>query len=163
MPLLYITSKINIDALSKSIDALCQEIINQPDFKNSRTTIKYNKKTLTITILTENEARLNSIIDAFKKLKIRDSFCCGLLNFKEDYSIWGKRIKKEIRIHEGINTQQYKKIKSILREYKLWVNISEMNGFIRIQSKRLDYVQLVTVVLQARRADIEIPLQVRYL
>ena len=163
MPLLYISSKINVEKFSESINAIREELLNLPNFKNSRTTINFDEKILTVTILTEDEERLNFIMDALKSVKINDFPSYGVFNFKEDYSLWGKRIKKEIRAREGINKEHYKKIKTILREYPLRINIQLLDDFIRVKSKSFEHIHYTTVILHARKEDIGIPLRTRYL
>jgi hypothetical protein len=75
---------------------------------------------------------------------------------KEHYSS-GMLIKKEIKIREGIDKENSKKLIKIIKDSKLKVTAQIMDDIIRVSGKKIDDLQGVIAVL--RRAELEIPLQ----
>jgi uncharacterized protein YajQ (UPF0234 family) len=66
-------------------------------------------------------------------------------------------IKKEIKIREGIDKENSKKLIKIIKDSKLKVTAQIMDDIIRVSGKKIDDLQGVIAVL--RRAELEIPLQ----
>ena len=64
MPSFDIASKTDLQTLDNSINVARKEILGRFDFKGSNSIIELDKKNVSLTITTEDEMRLDSIIDA---------------------------------------------------------------------------------------------------
>ena len=71
MPSFDISSKVDPQLLDNAINVAKKEILNRWDFKDSKSTIELNKKDLVINITTENDMRLDAILDAIHSRMIK--------------------------------------------------------------------------------------------
>ena len=78
MPSFDIASKLDGQLLDNAINVAKKDILNRWDFRDSKSTIELNKKDLVINISTENDMRLEAILDAIHSKAGRPllpSFC----------------------------------------------------------------------------------------
>ena len=157
MPSFDITSKTDPQTLDNSINVARKEILGRFDFKNSNSTIELDKKTVSISITTEDEMRLNSIIDAIRSRMIKQKLDPRSLDVSKEHYSSGMFIKKEIKVREGIDKEYSKKIIKIIKDSKLKVTAQVMDDIIRVSGKKIDDLQMTIAAL--RSSDIDIPLQ----
>src|SRR4051812_47243878 len=71
MPSFDIASKLDAQLLDNAINVAKKDILNRWDFRDSKSTIELNKKELTLLVTTENDMRLDAIIDAIHSRMIK--------------------------------------------------------------------------------------------
>jgi uncharacterized protein YajQ (UPF0234 family) len=157
MPSFDIASKIDGQLLDNAINVARKDILNRWDFKDSKSTIELNKKDLIINISTENDMRLDAIIDAIHSRMIKQGLDPrGLDESKEHYPS-GPLIKKDIKVRQGIDKEVSKKILKDIKDSKLKVTSQIMDDIIRVSSKSINDLQGVIAI--CRKGDYEVPLQ----
>lgn len=157
MPSFDIASKMDVQLLDNAINVAKKEILNRWDFKDSKSTIELNKKDLVINISTENDMRLDAILDAIHSRMIKQGLDPrGLDESKEHYPS-GILIKKDIKARQGIDKEASKKIMKDIKDSKIKVTAQIMDDIIRVSSKNINDLQAVIAI--CRRGDYGIPLQ----
>lgn len=157
MPSFDIASKLDAQLLDNAINVARKDILNRWDFKDSKSSIDLNKKELTIQITTENDMRLDAIIDAIHSRMIKQQLDPrGLDESKEHYPS-GPMIKKDIRVRQGLDKEVSKKIIKDIKDSKLKVTSQVMDDIIRVTSKSINDLQ--AVIALCRRNEYEVPLQ----
>ncbi len=157
MPSFDIASKTDTQTLDNSINVARKEILGRFDFKGSNSIIDLDKKNVSLTITTEDEMRLNSIIDAIRSRMIKQKLDPRCMDVSKEHYSSGMIIKKEIKIREGIDKENSKKIIKIIKDSKLKVTAQLMDDIIRVSGKKIDDLQGVIAAL--RNSDVDIPLQ----
>lgn len=157
MPSFDIASKTDLQTLDNSINVARKEILGRFDFKGSNSVIDLDKKNVSLTITTEDEMRLESIVDALRSRMIKQKLDPRCMDVSKEHYSSGMLIKKEIKIREGIDKENSKKIIKIIKESKLKVTAQVMDDIIRVSGKKIDDLQGVITVL--RSSELEIPLQ----
>jgi uncharacterized protein YajQ (UPF0234 family) len=157
MPSFDIASKIDAQLLDNAVNVAKKDILNRWDFKDSKSSIELNKKDLVINIATENDMRLEAIIDAIHSRMIKQGLDPrGLDESKEPYPS-GPLIKQDISVRQGIDKDVSKKILKDIKDSKLKVSSQIMDDIIRVSAKKIDDLQ--AVIALCRKADYGIPLQ----
>jgi len=157
MPSFDISSKLDGQLLDNAINVARKDILNRWDFKDSKSTIDLNKKDLLINISTENDMRLDAIIDAIHSRMIKQGLDPrGLDESKEHYPS-GPLIKKDIKVRAGIEKEASKKIIKDIKDSKLKVTAQVMDDIIRVSSKSINDLQ--AVIALCRKGDYDVPLQ----
>ena len=157
MPSFDIVSKIDHQSLDNAFNVAKKEILNRYDFSASKSEIDLDKKALTITITTENEMRLDAIIDVIRSRMIKQKIDPACLDFgKEEYAS-GNMIRKDVKIKEGIEQEMAKKITKAIKETNLKVQAQIMGDQVRVTGKKIDDLQ--EAIAFVRAANFEIPLQ----
>jgi uncharacterized protein YajQ (UPF0234 family) len=157
MPSFDIASKLDAQLLDNAVNVAKKDILNRWDFKDSKSTIELNKKDLIINISTENDMRLDAILDAIHSRMIKQGLDPrGLDESKEHYPS-GPLIKKEIKVRQGIEKETAKKIMKDIKDSKVKVTAQIMDEIIRVTSKKIDDLQAVIAI--CRKGNYDVPLQ----
>jgi len=143
MPTFDIVSKIDGQTLDNAINIAKKEILNRYDFNDSKSTIDLDKKTNTLTIVTENDMRLKAIQDSIIGRMVKQGLDSGALDFGKDQYASGNMIRKEIKVKEGIDKEAAKKIVKKIKDSGLKVQASIMEDQVRVQGKKIDDLQAV--------------------
>lgn len=157
MPTFDIVSKIDSQALDNAINNAKKEILNRYDFNGSHSTIDLDKKTNTLTVVTEDDMRLKAIIDSVITRMMKQNLDPKSLDFGKESAASGNMIRKEVKIKEGIDKEAAKKIIAKIKNSKLKVQASVMDDQVRVQSKNIDDLQ--KVIALCRNEDFGQPLQ----
>lgn len=152
-----IVNKVDAQLLDNAINVARKEILNRFDFNGSKSEITYDKKTLTLQILTENDMRLEAITDAIRSRMIKQHLNPLCLDFGKEHSASGMMIRKDIKVREGIDKEAAKKIVKDIKDSKLKVQASIMDDQVRVTGKKIDDLQAVISLLRA--GNYELPLQ----
>ena len=157
MPSFDIVNKIDHQLLDNAINTARKEIITRYDFRDSKSTIDFDKKTLTIHLLTESEMRIEAIEDVIRSRMIKQRLDPMCLDFGKERYASGNMMKKDIRIKEGIDKETAKKIVKKIKDAKLKVEAQIMDEQVRVSGKKIDDLQAVIALM--RGSDFEVPLQ----
>lgn len=157
MPSFDITSKADPQTLDNAINVAKKEILNRFDFRDSKSEIDLNKKDLVISITTEHDMRLASIIDAIHSRMIKQGLDPRCLDESKAHYPSGMVIKKEIKIRQGIEKEVSKKILKDIKDSKIKVTAQLMDDIIRVSSKSINDLQ--AVIALCRKTEYEVPLQ----
>jgi len=157
MPSFDIVSKLDPQTLDNAINSARKEILGRFDFKNSKSTIELDKKDLILKIHTEDEMRLNSIIDVIRMRMVKQGLDARSLDEGKQHEASGFTIRKEIKVKQGIDKDTARKIQKDIKESKLKVTAQSMEDQVRVTAKKIDDLQ--AVIALCRRNQYDLPLQ----
>src|ERR1700749_1377869 len=133
MPSFDIVSKIDGQTLDNAVNTAKKEILNRYDFHDSKSTVDLDKKTNTITIVTENDMRLKAITDSIIIRMVKQSMDPTSLDMGKEQYASGNMIRKEVKVKEGIDKETAKKIVKKIKASGLKVQASVMDDQVRVQ------------------------------
>ena len=157
MPSFDIASKLDTQLLDNAINVAKKDILNRWDFRDSKSSIELNKKDLSIHIATENDMRLDAIVDAIHSRMIKQGLDPRGLDESKAHYPSGTMIKKDIRVKQGIEKELSKKIIKDIKDSKLKVSAQIMDEIIRVSGKKIDDLQ--AVIALCRKGNYDSPLQ----
>jgi uncharacterized protein YajQ (UPF0234 family) len=157
MPSFDIVNKVDAQLLDNAVNIAKKEILNRFDFHGTKSEIDLDKKALQINILTENEMRMQSIIDVIRQRMIKQHLNPLCLDEGKEHTASGMMVRKEIKIKQGIDKEAAKKIVKDIKESKLKVQASIMDDQVRVTAKKIDDLQAVISLM--RQGSYELPLQ----
>jgi uncharacterized protein YajQ (UPF0234 family) len=157
MPALDIVNKIDAQTLDNVVNVVKKEITTRYDFRDSKTEINLDKKNNLLNILTENEMRIEAIEDVLRSRMIKQKLDPLCLDFAKQRYASGYMMKKELKIKEGIDKENAKKIIKLIKDSKLKVEAQQMDEQVRVTGKKIDDLQAVMSII--RSAELEIPVQ----
>lgn len=157
MPSFDIASKLDAQLLDNSINVAKKDILNRWDFRDSKSSIELNKKDLVINITTENDMRLDAILDAIHSRMIKQGLDPRGLDESKAHYASGPMIKKDIKVRQGIDKEVSKKIIKAIKDSKIKVTAQIMDEIIRVSAKKIDDLQ--AVISLCRNGNFEVPLQ----
>lgn len=157
MPSFDIVSKVDIQKLDNAINTAKKELLNRYDFNNSKTTVELDKKTMILHVVTETDMRMKAVQDVVLSRMLKQGIDPACMDIGEEEYSSGNMLKKDIKIKEGIDKEDAKKINKIIKDSGIKVQSSIMDDQVRVTGKKIDDLQKVMGLL--RGAEIETPLQ----
>lgn len=152
-----IVNKVDAQLLDNSINIARKEIINRFDFSGSKSEITLDKKGMSVLITTENEMRVNSIIDVIRQRMIKQGLSPLCLDFNKEHYASGILVKKDIKVKEGIDKDVARKIVKDIKDSKLKVQAQMQDDQVRVTAKKIDDLQAVIALMRSGQYDL--PLQ----
>jgi uncharacterized protein YajQ (UPF0234 family) len=152
-----VISKVDPQTVENAINVARKEIVNRYDFHGSNTTIDFNKKELTILVTTENEMRIDAILDIIIARGSKQGIDPRSYDVSKEHYASGPMVKKDIKLRNGLDDETIKKIIKAIKEASTKVQPQKMDNIIRVSGKKLDDLQAVIAALRA--GDFGFPLQ----
>ena len=157
MPTFDIVSRIDIQKLDNAINAAVKEISTRYDFHTSKSKVELDKKEMVIHILTENEMRMQAIIDIIIARMVKQTLSSKSLDQGKELYASGNMVKKDIKIKQGVDKENSKKLVKMIKDTGMKVQPSIMDEQVRVSGKKIDDLQKVISFLES--SDVPIPLQ----
>ncbi len=157
MPSFDIVNKVDGQLLDNAINVARKEIINRFDFHGSKSEINLDKKAMLINILTEDDMRMESIIDIIRQRMIKQHLNPLCLDFGKEKYASGFMVKKDVKVKEGIDKDVARKIIKDIKDSKLKVQAQMMDDQVRVTGKKIDDLQAVISIM--RQGSYDLPLQ----
>jgi uncharacterized protein YajQ (UPF0234 family) len=152
-----IQSKVDPQVAENAINVAKKEIQNRYDFHGSKSDLDFNKKELIIVLTTENDLRLNAMIDILISRAGKQGIDPRSFDLSKEHYASGPMIKKEIKIRNGLDKDALKKIAKSIKDSGLKVQAAQMDNIIRVTAKKIDDLQ--TVIAHCKNEDFGVPLQ----
>ena len=143
MPSFDIVNKVDIQALDNAINTARKEITTRYDFHDSKSTIDFDKKELSVNIITENDMRIKAIQSVLISRMVKQRIDAKCLDFGKEQYASGNMVKKEIKIIQGIEKEAAKKIVKFIKDMNLKIQPSIMDDMVRVTGKKIDDLQAV--------------------
>lgn len=157
MPSFDIVSKIDIQKFDNAINVAVKEISTRYDFNQSKTKVEFDKKTMMVHILTENDMRMKAVEGIIIGRVIKQGIEASVLDFGKELYASGNMVKKDVNLKQGVDKVTAKKIVGIIKESAKKVQASIMDEQVRVTGKKIDDLQEVIAILE--KSDVGIPLQ----
>jgi len=157
MPSFDIVCETDHQKLDNAVNTAKREIVNRYDFHNSKTEIELDKKELMLHIVTENDMRMDAIESILISRIIKQGLEPSCLDFGKEKYAAGSMVKKDIKIKEGIDKDNARKIVKLIKDSGMKVQASIMDEQVRVTGKKLDDLQ--EVIALVKKAGLDLPLQ----
>jgi uncharacterized protein YajQ (UPF0234 family) len=152
MPSFDTVSEANMVEVKNAIEQANKEISNRFDFKGSDARIEQKERELTA--FADAEFQLEQLRDVMlNKLSKRGVDVRFLDNGKIE-KIGGDKIKQVIKIKNGIETEDAKKIVRVIKDSKLKVQASIQGDAVRVTGAKRDDLQSAMAMLKKEISDL---------
>lgn len=156
MPSFDIVSEVDKTELRNAVDQANKEIGNRFDFKGSDARIEQAE--FVLTVFADTDFQLDQVQDVLTvKLSKRgvDVRCLDVADKVEKVS--GNKVKRQVTVKNGIETELAKKIVREIKDSKLKVTASIQGESVRVSGAKRDVLQDCIALL--RKTITEVPLQ----
>jgi len=150
-----VVSKIDRQELDNALNQARKEIESRFDFKNSKTEITSDDKT--ITIVSDDELKMKNVVDIVQAKAIKRGIDIKALELgKVDSAALGA-VRQVITLRNGLPKDKSKILTEKIRSLKLKVTSQIQDEQIRVTSKSKDDLQ--TVMNELKSMTFDFPLQ----
>ena len=158
MPSFDFSSETDIVALKNAIDVTSRQIDARYDFKGTSAKVELNEKDKVITLHGDSDFQLDQIKDIlFPAMEKKEKESVKRLDHQAVQKISGNKVKQELKIKVGIESELAKKIVKLIKDAKLKVQAAIQGEQVRITGKKRDDLQEAIAALRAKTFDM--PLQ----
>ena len=150
-----VVSRVDQQELDNALNQTRKEIENRFDFKNSKTSIEYDGKK--ITLISDDELKMRNVVDVFGAKAVRRGIDLKAFEYGEVEPAAGSTVRQVLTPRSGISKDQSKTLIAHIKDMKLKVNAQYQEEQVRVFAKNKDDLQKVITSLRAM--EFEVPLQ----
>lgn len=154
MPSFDFSSEVDAVALKNAIDLVGKKIIGRHDFKGTSAKVELNEKDKVITLYADSEFQLNQIKDIlFPEMEKKEPDSTKRLDSQTVQKVSGDKVKQELKIKIGIESELAKKIVKLLKDSKLKVQAAIQGDAVRVSGAKRDALQEAIALVKKTVTD----------
>lgn len=151
-----IVSKVEVQEVTNAVNQTDKELNQRFDLKGTNCSVEWDSKEI-INIKAPDEMKLRNVLDILKEKFIKRNISLKSIEEGDIESALGGTVKQEIKIKQGIDKDNAKKINTLIKNSKIKVSSQLQEDQIRVMGKNIDDLQAVMKICKA--SDIELDLQ----
>ncbi len=152
-----VVSKVDVQAVDDAVNAVNREIAVRFDFRGSVSRVELDKVKAEITMHSDDEGKLKSVIDILITRLVKRGVDPKSLDYQKLETALGAKVRQMVKIQQGIPSEKAKIIVADIKKAKIKVNASIQSDQVRITSKSKDSLQEAMSLL--KKGDYGLPLQ----
>ena len=150
-------SKVDLQEAENAVQQAMKEITTRFDFRGSVSRLEFAKKEGEITLFSDDEGKLKSVVDILHNKCIKRGISLKALDYQKLEAAEKGTVRQKVKIKQGIATDKAKEIVREIKDAKLKVTPSIQGEQVRIASKSKDDLQ--TTIQFLRGKDFGLDLQ----
>ena len=155
MPSFDIVSEVDSHEVRNAVDQTNKEVGSRFDFKGSDARVDQTE--LLLTIFADDEFKLEQVLDILRSKLTKRKIDVRCLEKSQIDKVSGNKVKQEVNVKTGLNSELAKKIVKILKENKLKVQASIQGDSVRVSGAKRDVLQEAIQIV--RKTITDFPLQ----
>ena len=157
MPSFDFTSEADMEALKNAIDVASRQIDNRYDFKGTSAKAELNEKEKTITLHGDSDFQLDQIKDIlFPAMEKKEKESVKRLDAQAIQKVSGNKVKQELKIKIGIESELAKKIVKLIKDSKTKVQATIQGDAVRVTGAKRDDLQAAIALVTKSITDFPI-------
>ena len=152
-----ITSTVELQEVDNAVNQARKEVSQRYDFKGTTAEIDYDKAASTLTLLADDDYKLQALVDVLQTKLIKRSVPIRNLDYGEVESASGGKVRQVVSLQQGIPTDKGKEIvKEIKSAGFKKVQAQIQDDQVRVQSPSIDELQDVIRHLKTKDFGLEL-------
>jgi cyclic-di-GMP-binding protein len=152
-----IVSEVDLQEVDNAVNQARKEIAQRYDFKGSKSSIELNTKDKVLTMVSDDDFKLKSVLDILQSKLIRRGVPVKALSYGSVEASTGGTVRQLITLRVGIEKENAKRIVKMIKDTKLKVQAQIMDDQVRVTAKAKDDLQ--AVITMVREAELEFAVQ----
>lgn len=158
MPSFDISSEVDMVGLKNAIDIAGRQITNRYDFKGTSAKAELNEKEKLITIHGDSDFQLDQIKDILlPAMEKKEPDSSKRLDHQTVQKVSGNKVKQELKIRAGIDSDLAKRIVKLIKDSGLKVQVSIQGDTVRVNGAKRDLLQ--EAIALVKKSITDFPLQ----
>ena len=151
-----IVSKVDMQEVLNSVQHATKELNQRFDFKGSKSNIELNKDKGEITLISDNEQKLKSVIELLQSKLVKRNVPLKSLQYGKIEPASGGTVRQVITLQQGIAQEKAKEFVKLIKGTKLKVQAEIQKDQLRVRAKKIDDLQAVMNILREKDLGIHI-------
>ena len=154
MPSFDFSSEADMVALKNAIDVTSRQVDARYDFKGTSAKVELNEKDKIITLFGDSDFQLGQIKDIlFPAMEKKEKESVKRLDAQNIQKISGNKVKQEMKLKIGIETELAKKIVKMIKDAKLKVQATIQGDAVRVSGAKRDDLQACIALVTKEITD----------
>ncbi len=151
-----VVSRVDLQEALNAVQQATKEIGQRFDFKGSKSSIELNKDKHEITLVSDDEHKLKTVIDILQTKLVKRGVSLKALNYGKIEQAAGNTVRQLVTLQQGIPVEKAKEIVKIIKDTKMKVQSEIQKDQVRVKAKKIDDLQLVMKLLKEKDLGIHI-------
>lgn len=152
MPSFDTVCDANMVEVKNAVENTTKEILTRFDFKGTPAAIELKDKEITVT--GDAEFQLTQIEDILRNKLTKRSVDVRFLDLGDVQKIGGDKVKRVIKVRNGIEAEMSKKIQRLLKDSKLKVQGAIQEEKVRVTGAKRDDLQAAMALIRKEITDV---------
>ena len=152
-----VVSEVDLQAVDNAVNSANRELGTRFDFKGSVSRVDFDKKEGKLTLASDNEGKLKSVIDILQSRLVKQGILLKALDFGKIEPAEGGTVRQTAKIVQGVSSEKAKEMVRAIKDAKLKVTPAIQGDRLRITGRAKDDLQTAIALLRAR--DFGLPIQ----
>ena len=154
MPSFDFSSEADMVALKNAIDVTSRQVDARYDFKGTSAKVELNEKDKIITLFGDSDFQLGQIKDLlFPAMEKKEKESVKRLDAQNIQKISGNKVKQDLKLKIGIETELAKKIVKMIKDAKLKVQATIQGDAVRVSGAKRDDLQACIALVTKEISD----------
>ena len=155
MPSFDIVSEVDKQEVRNAVDQVNKEVSTRFDFKGSDARVE--QADYTLTVFADDEFKLGQVLDILMAKLAKRSVDVRCLDKGQVEKISGNKVKQQVTVKTGVESELAKKIIRLIKDSKLKVQGSIQGDAVRVSGAKRDVLQ--EAIQLVKKSVTEFPLQ----
>jgi len=151
-----IVSEADLQEADNAVNQARKELAQRFDFKNTNSSIEYNRLEKKITLVSVDDFKIKSLADMLAAKMVKRGVSLKSLAFKDPEKIFGGNMQQVVELASGISKERAKELTKIIKDLALKVQTQIEGEKIRVFSPKKDDLQ--AVIAHLRKIDFPLAL-----
>jgi uncharacterized protein YajQ (UPF0234 family) len=151
MPSFDTVLEADLVKVKNSVENTAKEIATRFDFKGTPAAIELKDKE--ITLIGNSDFQIDQINDILRNKMTKSGVDIRFLDAGKNEKIGGDKIKQVIKVRNGIESEQAKKISQLIKGSKVKVQASIQGDAVRVTGAKRDDLQAAMAMIKAELPD----------
>lgn len=145
-----IVSKVNLQEVLNAVQHSMKEIRQRFDFKGSKSNIELDQGNNEITIISDDEYKLKSVIDVLEGKLVKRKVSLKALNYGKIEDAASGTVRQVIKLQQGIPIEKSREIVKLIKNAKMKVQSEIQGDQVRVKGKKIDDLQTVMAMIKEK-------------
>lgn len=151
-----IVSEVNLQEVDNAINQAKKEIAQRYDFKNSKSSIDFNRNEKKITLIADDDFKLRALKEILGTKLAKRNVSLKALVYKEPEKAFEGTLRQLVEIAMGIDKEKARELVKVIKSLNLKVQIQIEGEKLRVSGSKKDDLQ--TAIAHLRSIDFPLPL-----
>jgi len=145
-----IVSKVDLQEVLNAVQQSTKEISQRFDFKGSKSSIELNKDKNEITLVSDDEIKLKTVVDILQTKLVKRGVSLKALQYGKIDQAAGNTVRQVVTLQQGIPVEKSKEIVKLIKDSKMKVQAEIQKDQVRVKAKKIDDLQALIALLRGK-------------
>ena len=141
---------MDLQEVENAVHQANKEITTRFDFRGSVSKIDFDKKAPSLTLFSDDDGKLKSVVDILQNKFIKRNVSLKSLDYQKLEPAEKATVRQLVKIKQGIESEKAKEIARFIKDAKIKVTASIQGDQLRVVSKSKDELQTTMNALRGR-------------